>query len=129
MKKFIKIVQLFCFLSYFPVVMAFVSKEKSNITCQEVKSVLLVNTEKSLISEEMMNALVRKTFQNLEGVPVSDINKHEMEERIKRNAVVEDCNIFTTPGGVVYARVKQRDPLLRVFSNSGTYYMDKDGLL
>ncbi len=127
MKKFIRILQLVCFVLYFPVVMAFISSEKSNQMCTEIKPKISSDGDNSLISDKALMNLVAKSFPKLKGELLSDINRHEMEIQVEKHAVIERCEVYSTPGGVVYVSVKQRNPLLRVFTGGSSFYIDEKG--
>ena len=62
---------------------------------------------------------VGKSFKNINTLTIHDI--------ILTNRLVESAKVFITSGGTVMATIKQREPVLRVISNSeGSFYVDKD---
>lgn len=127
MKKVIRICQLFFLVLYFPVVMAFVAREKSHVACSEVQVAVYGHHDNALISEQGLKNLVNKRFPKLDGVLLSSLNKHDMEAQVQKHPVVKECVIFSTPGGVLHVAVTQRKPILRVFNGNTSYYMDEEG--
>ncbi|MBF6597226.1 MAG: hypothetical protein ITF98_03270 [Fermentimonas sp.] len=62
---------------------------------------------------------VGKSFNNINTLAIRDI--------IMTSRLVESAKVFITSGGTVMATIKQREPVLRVISNSkGDFYIDKD---
>jgi cell division protein FtsQ len=83
--------------------------------------------DKALISDKGLMTLVSKSFPNLKGEPLSSINTNDIELRIEKNAVVERCKVYFTPGGVMHVIAQQRNPLLRIFSGNSSFYLDDKG--
>ncbi len=127
MKKLIRIFQFFLLIVYFPVVMAFVAGEKNRQVCAQVQAKVYGSQENTLISQDGLMDLIHKRFPKLDGALLSDLNKHEMELMVEKHPVVKDCEVFSTPGGVLHFAVTQRQPILRVFEGASSYYMDEEG--
>ena len=63
---------------------------------------------------------VGKTFE--------EINTLAIRDAILSNQLVKSAEVFTTPRGVIVANVTQREPVLRVVSDTyGSFYVDSDG--
>jgi len=61
------------------------------------------------------------------GRKFGEINTLAIRDTILSNRLVESAEVFTTAGGSIVASIRQREPVLRVISNSrGSFYIDKD---
>lgn len=128
MRKIVGIIKILLLIAYFPAVMAFVSDEKSNRLCVGFDAVNYSDDDKALIPEKNLQELVRNRLPKMDGVLLSQINTHDLESIIEKHPVVKKCEIFTTPGGLLHVGIKQREPLLRVFNQGTSYYLDNEGV-
>lgn len=127
MKRVVKFLKILLFLGYFPVMMSFVASEQAEVVCTELKAHVYIDKGQVLITDDGLLRMFRNKFPRLKGVSLAAMNKQEMEELMEKHPVVNRCEIYATPGGVVHVTIKQRKPLLRVFHSKGSYYMDEKG--
>ncbi len=111
---------------YFPVAMSFVNAEKSEVECTRVMPHVVDNDRSKLITESGLQHIVDRAYPALKGTPVSALNLVEMEQRIEQTPVVKRCDIYYTPGGVLHVSIVQREPIMRVFTQHTSYYMDEE---
>lgn len=113
-------------LIYYPVVMGFVVDEYSDVVCTRIDSNVIDNQEDVLISGAELNRIVNRAFPDLSGMKLRDINLNEIEQSIEKTPAVKKCECYSTPNGVLHLKVTQRKPIMHVFSNGTSYYMDSD---
>jgi len=58
----------------------------------------------------------------------SMINLQRLEQSVLQNPYVEKATVFLTLEGVLKAHVKQREPVVRLQTKEGSYYLDKQGV-
>ncbi len=80
------------------------------------------------LSHEMVDKLLKQNRKSLGNEPKSLINLHRLEMGVLSNPLVEEAKVFLTVDGVLNAVVKQRTPVLRVYADHETYYVDDKGL-
>jgi len=114
-------------LLYYPVVMAFVSVEKSDLECSNVVAKVNNHTDDVMITKSDLEQMVVRSWPAIKGTRLEEINLDEMEKTIELSPVVKKCEMYTTPGGVLHVEVTQREPLMHVFAGGGSYYMDSEG--
>lgn len=112
---------------YYPIVMAFVSAEKSEIECNSVVAKIDNRSDDVMITKSDLEQMVLRSWPAIKGTRLDEINLDEMEKTIELSPVVKKCEMYTTPGGVLHVEVTQREPLMHVFAGGGSYYMDSDG--
>jgi len=59
--------------------------------------------------------------------PVLNIDKKQLEDQFDKMPSVKKSEVYTTLNGVLYVDIKQRTPLVRVFANNQSFYIDKEG--
>lgn len=111
---------------YFPVAMSFVNAEKATVECTRVVSHVVDNDHSKLITETGLQHIVDRAYPALKGSLVRDLNLVEMEQRVEQTPVVKRCDIYYTPGGVLHVSIVQREPIMRVFTQHTSYYMDEE---
>ncbi len=109
---------------YFPLTMSFVNAERAATTCEGVVTKINNSSDNVLITEKGLGQIIRANFPDLEGMPLSEMNLHEMEQIIEKTPVVKRCEIYPTMGGVLHVEISQREPIMRVFTSGTSYYMD-----
>ena len=52
---------------------------------------------------------------------------NEIEKLLDNNVMIEKSEVFCTIDGTLNAKIKQREPIARVYDGAGVYYMDTQG--
>ncbi len=125
-KKVLRFVIWIVVLAYFPIVMSFVSAEKSEAECVSVVATIDNTSDDVMITRKALESKVKHAWPALAGTKLSDLDLHAMESEIEKSAVVKECQMYTTPGGVLHVSVSQREPIMHVFGASDSYYMDSE---
>jgi cell division protein FtsQ len=60
------------------------------------------------------------------GKNMKEINTSKIEEKLANNDLIKKAECFKTVGGYVKIKVYQRIPVLRIFSQNGSYYVDNE---
>lgn len=114
-------------LLYFPICMSFVSDEKAQLRCNNIDAEVNNNSGSTiLITNEGLADMVERNFPDIKEMKFNEMNLHEMESIIEQSEVVKRCDMYTTPGGTLHVEISQREPIMRVFSASSSYYMDEE---
>ena len=111
---------------YFPVIMSFVSSEKAETVCSKLVTDVSNRGDDVMMTDQELQRLIERSWPSLIGTRISDFNLHDMECQIEKSPVVLRCEMFSTPGGVLHVEVLQRQPVMHVFTSSGSYYMDRE---
>jgi len=60
---------------------------------------------------------------------LKDYRVSEIEEKLNNNHSIKEAQVYKTVNGKLIVNVKQRRPIVRVFSAIGSYYIDEKGSL
>ena len=79
------------------------------------------------MSYEMVNKLLIQNGTTVQNQAKSLIDLNKLEKQVLSHPMVEDATAFLTVDGQLKANVKQRTPIGRINSESGSYYLDRLG--
>jgi cell division protein FtsQ len=79
------------------------------------------------MSYEMVNKLLIQNGTTVQNQAKSLIDLSKLEKQVLSHPMVEDATAFLTVDGHLKANVKQRTPIGRIHSESGSYYLDRLG--
>lgn len=119
-------IPLLLILGYLTFTFVRIQQEEKNAEIEGVK-VVMTNPQFHFVDEQEILKLAEKQLGHLEGVPLDSINKNILEDTIKKNPFVEDAQVFLTAGNACKIEITQRSPILRVWTDTESYYLDKDG--
>jgi cell division protein FtsQ len=110
------------------VALGFVNKSQERMELKKPIINIDYETENRFIDEQ--DVLAQIINQN-DTIPLlmKDINVNELEKKINSNAAIKSAEIYKTINGNLVVDVKQRRPIVRVFSKNGSYYIDEKGML
>ncbi len=115
------------------ITLSFAARESSNITCKYVH-IEFGENELIQVNKEEIARLVNKADQQLMGKTLKQINTDSIEKEVEKHPAISRAEVFklittdsTAYGGVLGVRIKHREPVVRVMSASGKYYLDAEG--
>lgn len=128
MKKILVIIGL-CLLAGYLIFAAFFFKDKpSQEICSRFEVVSIGAEGTTMIDLAEIERDIDSKQLNPYGKPISTINTNEIEEVILTHRMVKKASVFVTSNGGIRAEIEERQPILRIISNTGeSYYIDKEG--
>lgn len=124
----VRLLVIIVLLLYYPIVMSFVNAEHKQVTCIDVVAKVKNGESNTLITDEGLRRLILRKFPKVRETLLDSLHLRDKEAIVESLPVVERCEMYTTPGGVLHVDVWQREPIMRVFrSNGESYYMDSEG--
>jgi len=129
MKKVFVILGL-CLLAGYLVFAAFFFKDKpEEEICSRFEITTAGRSEITMIDLTELEKYIDSKELNPYGKPLKNINTYEIESAILSNKMVKTAHVFVTSNGAIRAEIEERQPILRVISNTGdNYYIDKEGV-
>jgi len=109
-------------------VLGFVNKNHEAKKCENIIVNIDYETENRFVSEDDVKADII-SVNDTSNKTLSDFDVLALEAKIKSNSAIKDAQIFKTIDGNVVVDVKQRRPIVRVFSQNDSYYIDEKGFL
>lgn len=110
------------------VVFGFVSAEKEQVTFKEPVIHIDYDTDNRFIDEtDILTQVLSK--EDTGSLFLDNFNVTDLEDKLSNNNSVKDAQVFKTVDGQLVINVKQRRPIVRVFSKKESYYIDEKGVL
>ena len=131
MNKFKKILIVFSWLLMLSgvfVILGFVNEEQKNLICKNLEIIIDGDTEHEFVDVEDILSIIRNTGDSIYGQSMATVNIGLLEKLIENNPSVSSAQVFKSVNGEIKVKVKQRNPLIRIFpiSNDG-FYIDEQG--
>ena len=103
------------------------SSHKNNSRSVVNLAVQFTGKENVYITTEMVNKLLIQNQEQLYNLPKDNLDLKEMEFLLESNDMIKSAQVYLTVNGEVRAKIEQRQPIARVYSNT-TFYIDEEGL-
>lgn len=89
--------------------------------------VTMTNPHFHFVDKKEVLQLAEKQLGSLDKIKHDSINKNTLELAIRKNPFVEGVEVFRTGANGYKIEITQRSPILRVWTDKETYYLDKEG--
>ena len=89
-------------------------------------AVQFTGKENVYITTEMVNKLSIQNQEQLYNLPKDNLDLKEMEFLLESNDMIKSAQVYLTVNGEVRAKIEQKQPIARVYSNT-TFYIDEEG--
>jgi cell division protein FtsQ len=128
MKKLLYIIFATLLLVYIAVAIYFSGHKKHRYPpCREVEVVITDSLEKHFLKEQDIVAYLKKARLYPLNKNGDSINTYHIKNMLLKNEIIETAEVIHTLSGKVKVVISQKMPILRVFSSTGSYYVDKSG--
>jgi len=112
----------------------FTSIESKNIMCTGIE-VVFDNDELINVDKDKLIRIVKNTDSKILQKTLDKINSEEIEDEIEKVPAILTADVYKlmvnekgSYKGVLVVNVKHREPVMRVITSSGSYYLDKYGI-
>jgi len=131
--KLLKILCVICLFvltaAYFAGSASLAHKKSDELVCTAINIQIVDSTVSRLVLQQDIHAFLNKNKIALIGEKMNNINLYQLEQLIKQERGIENCEVFTHLNGVITFRIAQRSPILRLETSRGSYYLDDSGTL
>jgi cell division protein FtsQ len=86
-----------------------------------------VDENRPFITLNMVNKLLIQSQDNVTSINKESLDLKEVENRLLKNPMIRDAQVYLSVDGVLGAKIEQRTPIARV-AGSPDYYLDADGM-
>ncbi len=133
-RRLIKIAGIVLFALFIVATLAFTSLEFRNATCRNIE----INYEKDEVirvdKDDLVN-LVKKADDKILGKKLEEVDARQIEKAVEQHEAVLSAEVYKVVTksdsskytGVLAVKVKHREPVVRIMSTSGNYYLDRLG--
>jgi cell division protein FtsQ len=110
------------------VVFLFSFTSKRNSKRKLVKSeVVFVGENTLFLKSEIVNKLLIENNSNVSTIRKDKLDLNKLEQVLNAQEMIEKADVYVSIDGVLKTVVKQKTPIVRVFSNEGSFYIDSEG--
>lgn len=82
------------------------------------------------IDEEAIRHVVLDQGTAVIGAELQELDLPELEDRLRNIPSVAEADVYHTMDGILHMKVRQREPIVRVFCRDGnSFYIDRDGYM
>lgn len=101
---------------------------KRHQVCEDVQVELLHSGKDVLLSEQDIQSLLKQSHLILEGSPMKEIKKVDIEKALQKNCWFDKITELSYKGNVLVLKISVKHPFLMVFTHNGaSYYIDDNG--
>ena len=126
-KKILAWVILVVLVAYVVCAAVWAHAEAAKNSCKGINIQIVEGFSADSVTHKGVMTEINKYPHKLSGTPLSAINTRQLEEYLKKYPQFEDvvCNFSTN--GILNVKVTPMVPELRVFEDSASYYINKEG--
>ena len=133
MKKFLKILEIAAWViltgGLFTLLGFSIAEHEAKV-CRQYSITIDYGNADVLVTKNDIYNIVRQSGHILKGQAIRYINAEKIESTIKKQPYVASANVYLTIEGDVEINVVQRQPILRIFNQTGeSFYLDGTGHL
>lgn len=108
--------------------LGFVEYERKTLPCNAIQINIDESNEMFFIDKNDILEIIKLNGDSIIGEKMNEIDIYKLEKIINRNPSVENAHVYANLNGTLNIDVKQRTPLVRIFSMTGeSFYIDKLG--
>lgn len=107
------------------IVVANVSHKNANIRSVSIKVDYLDND--TLVTAEQLHDAVMMKYRDINMHTVGEVDLDGIREVVRKNPFVDEADISLSVSADVLVHVRQRSPLVRVYTQNAQFYLDKKG--
>ncbi len=129
-KRIIHIIVWLMILSWFIIIMGFVSDHNDDLLCKHILIEVSDSSDVKFITVGNVRKMLGESGIDMQGYPISQINTRILENILEENPYVKNAEAYTTVMGDLLLSVDQRRPIIRVMPGGREgYYIDNEGEL
>ena len=127
MKRFFQLLLSLIFLGYLMFAYFTFADKKIESPPKGLEIIVLDSLEKHFVEAEDIRLLLRNAKLWPTKQLLHQINTQRMESVILKNKQISLAKVYKTPSGLIRLEVKQRQPIMRIMTSQGSYYLDDKG--
>lgn len=126
MKRSFNIAKLVFLLGVVVFLYSFSNMRNSKRSLSKI-NVEFIDANSPFITHQTVNKLLIQSSDTLTDIAIEALDLMSMEQRLNKNPMIRNSEVFVTIDGILGAKIEQRDPIARVWDSKGAYYIDADG--
>lgn len=133
-RKLLKIAGSLALVIFIVGTLAFTTYECKDVVCRNIE-IDFENDELIKVSTDELVRLVKSADSNILSKKLTQINSDKIENAIEKHPAILNAEVYKIMAndsnsykGILVVKVKHREPIVRIMSNSGSYYLDELGI-
>lgn len=129
MKRILKILMFVVLISGILIGLGFVNSKPIKTNCQQISiTIKRPDGNEYILEEEIKNIVLINCYKKKDSSDSYELNISKIEEAIRSNPAVSNCEVYRTVKGSLRAEVIQRRPIGRIINAMGeSFYIDEEG--
>ena len=128
--KILGVVTLFLLLAAYFVGASFLQEQgQPQLLCKRIDIHIADSSQNRLVLQDDVYDFLQKHYPSLLGDKIAELNTHQIENLLREMVGVQSCEVSHDIQGSLTANIVLRQPLLRLLSEQGSYYLDNTGAL
>jgi len=100
---------------------------KKDLICKDIRIEIVDTLSRHYLTDnDIVNSLAKAGLSPV-GKNLSTVDAAVIENKLEENRLIKRAECYKTIDGTVRIKIYQREPVLRVFSTNGSYYIDNEG--
>jgi len=126
MKRSLKVIKYLLIVALVVFLYSFTTERNMKRKISRV-DIEFVDENRPFITLNTVNKLLIQSEDNVASINKETLDLKEMENRLLKNPMIRDAQVYLSVDGVLGAKIEQRTPIARV-AGSPDYYLDSDGM-
>lgn len=112
-------------ISLFTIIIAFTThKHKQQLVSFERDNIEI--SEKTFLNQDILFEFIEKSNLISDGVSLHTFHLNNLEEYIEQHPLIKCAEVFASQKGVLRVNIEPRKAIVRIITDSSTYYLDED---
>lgn len=128
MRKLRNLVLLVLITGYLAIILGFVGKERSAITCDKIEIRIKDSLDKQFVTRREVIRIINQVNDTIKGRRFENIRSTEIEDQLLKHPAIRSAELYQTIKGDLRVEVRQREPVVRIIDRGNrNYYVDDEG--
>lgn len=132
-RKLLKLAGILILIAFIVVTLAFTSGESKDIICRDIE-VSFSNSDIIHVNKNEILRKVKTADKQILNKTLDKINSDIIESEVEKIQAIRAAEVYkiivkdsASFKGVLVVKVKHREPVIRIISENGSYFLDKEG--
>lgn len=132
-RKLLKLAGILILIAFIVVTLAFTSGESKDVVCHDIE-VSFSNSDVIHVNQNEILRKVKAADKQILNKTLDKINSDVIESEVEKIQAIREAEVYkiivkdtASFKGVLVVKVKHREPVVRIISDNGSYFLDKEG--
>ncbi len=104
-----------------------VNHRRKSVVCSHIDVIFLDTSDNKLMDEQEVIDVLENAQGKILGTEIGDLNLAVLEDALYQQPPVKHAEVYKTIDGELKVEITQRTPILRIYTDSLSYYIDSYG--